>query len=121
MTMSQGNSRSYTVSRLKREFPELYQRVVAGELSANAAGSPSKHDNVMIGRQGNSRRFNGATGDMEKAGNRNFVAATGARLRRGRRGLGRGRGRRPREHPPDRGGEGRVEWREVAAIFLYPV
>lgn len=32
-----GNSLSYTIRRLKSEYPELYQRVVAGELSANAA------------------------------------------------------------------------------------
>ena len=29
--------KAYTVSRLKRESPELFQQVVAGELSANAA------------------------------------------------------------------------------------
>jgi len=34
---SKGNSKAYTVSRLKRESPELFQQVVAGELSANAA------------------------------------------------------------------------------------
>jgi len=33
----QGNSLSYTLDRLKREAPELFQRVVAKELSANAA------------------------------------------------------------------------------------
>lgn len=32
-----GTSRAYTLSRLKREFPDLFQQVVAGELSANAA------------------------------------------------------------------------------------
>ncbi len=32
-----GNSRSYTLSRLKREAPQLFQKVVDGELSANAA------------------------------------------------------------------------------------
>ncbi len=32
-----GNSRSYTVSRLQREAPELFSQVVAGTLSANAA------------------------------------------------------------------------------------
>lgn len=32
-----GTTRSYTLSRLKREFPELFQRVVDKELSANAA------------------------------------------------------------------------------------
>ena len=36
-TPEQGNSLSYTLRRLKSEHPELYQRVVAGELSANAA------------------------------------------------------------------------------------
>lgn len=34
---STGTSRAYTVSRLKRESPELFAQVVAGELSANAA------------------------------------------------------------------------------------
>jgi hypothetical protein len=34
-----GTSRSYTVDRLYRERPELYAKVVAGELSANAARS----------------------------------------------------------------------------------
>src|SRR4029077_20177311 len=33
----QGNSRAYTLVRLKEKKPELYKRVVAGELSANAA------------------------------------------------------------------------------------
>jgi hypothetical protein len=33
----QGTSKAYTVSRLKRESPELFEKVVAGELSANAA------------------------------------------------------------------------------------
>lgn len=32
-----GNSRAYTLSRLAKESPELYDRVKAGELSANAA------------------------------------------------------------------------------------
>jgi hypothetical protein len=32
-----GTGKAYTVSRLKRESPELFQQVVAGELSANAA------------------------------------------------------------------------------------
>jgi hypothetical protein len=32
-----GNSRSYTVSRLKKHRPDLYGKVVAGEMSANAA------------------------------------------------------------------------------------
>lgn len=32
-----GTSKSYTVSRLKREFPELFEQVVSGDLSANAA------------------------------------------------------------------------------------
>lgn len=34
---SSGNSRSYTVARLKRQAPELFEKVVSGELSANAA------------------------------------------------------------------------------------
>lgn len=33
----QGTSRAYTLSRLQRERPDLYSRVVAEELSANAA------------------------------------------------------------------------------------
>ena len=36
-TTPKGNSLSYTLDRLKREAPELFQRVVAKELSANAA------------------------------------------------------------------------------------
>lgn len=32
-----GNSRSYAVSRLQRESPELFAKVAAGEMSANAA------------------------------------------------------------------------------------
>jgi hypothetical protein len=32
-----GTSKSYTVARLKREAPALFQAVCAGELSANAA------------------------------------------------------------------------------------
>jgi hypothetical protein len=32
-----GNARGYTLTRLKRHHPTLYQRVVAGELSAHAA------------------------------------------------------------------------------------
>lgn len=37
MRTNQGTSRSYTLSRLKRKNPKLFQRVVNGELSANAA------------------------------------------------------------------------------------
>jgi hypothetical protein len=37
ITSKQGNSRAYTLTRLKRERPDLYARVKAGELSANAA------------------------------------------------------------------------------------
>jgi len=33
----QGNSRAYTLDRLKRQAPELFERVISGELSANAA------------------------------------------------------------------------------------
>ncbi|MGA9240509.1 MAG: hypothetical protein WBW03_00805, partial [Silvibacterium sp.] len=33
----QGTSLSYTLSRLKRKKPDLFMRVVNGELSANAA------------------------------------------------------------------------------------
>ena len=36
----QGNSKSYTVSRLKRDRPDLFERVVAGELSANRWPKP---------------------------------------------------------------------------------
>jgi hypothetical protein len=36
-TMDRGTSKSYTVSRLKRDRPDLFERVVAGELSANRA------------------------------------------------------------------------------------
>ena len=36
-TVEHGNSKSYTVSRLKRDRPDLFERVVAGELSANKA------------------------------------------------------------------------------------
>jgi len=32
-----GNGKAYTLSRLKRETPELFASVVRGELSANAA------------------------------------------------------------------------------------
>lgn len=34
---AQGNTRAYTLDRLKRERPDLFKRVVAKELSANAA------------------------------------------------------------------------------------
>ena len=34
---SKGNSRAYTVSRLQRESPELFAKVAAGQISANAA------------------------------------------------------------------------------------
>jgi hypothetical protein len=34
---TQGTSKSYTLNRLRREHSELFERVVAGELSANAA------------------------------------------------------------------------------------
>ena len=37
METPQGTSRSYTLDRLERDHPELHQRVIAGELSANAA------------------------------------------------------------------------------------
>jgi hypothetical protein len=33
----QGNSKAYTVSRLKNNRPDLFEKVVSGELSANAA------------------------------------------------------------------------------------
>jgi len=34
---SMGNSKSYTLQRLERDAPELYEKVVADEMSANAA------------------------------------------------------------------------------------
>jgi hypothetical protein len=34
---SQGTSRAYTLDRLQRDHPEIYKRVIAGKLSANAA------------------------------------------------------------------------------------
>lgn len=37
ITSQQGNSKSYTLDRLKREAPALFAAVCAGELSANAA------------------------------------------------------------------------------------
>ena len=37
MTSVQGNSKAYTLDRLKREAPKLFDAVCAGELSANAA------------------------------------------------------------------------------------
>lgn len=37
ITSSLGTSRAYTLSRLKKQTPELFQQVVDGELSANAA------------------------------------------------------------------------------------
>jgi hypothetical protein len=37
--IERGTSKSYTVSRLKRDRPDLFERVVAGELSANKAGT----------------------------------------------------------------------------------
>lgn len=37
MSAKQGNSRSYTLQRLKQQEPELFKRVTRGELSANAA------------------------------------------------------------------------------------
>lgn len=40
---SKGNRKAYTVSRLKRESPELFAQVVAGELSANAAAIKARH------------------------------------------------------------------------------
>ena len=37
MKAKQGTSKKYTLDRLKRERPDLFERVVAKELSANAA------------------------------------------------------------------------------------
>ncbi len=37
MKVSQGNSRAYTLARLKRERPDLFQRVKAKAITANAA------------------------------------------------------------------------------------
>ena len=42
---TQGNSKSYTLTRLKEQREDLFKRVVAGELSANAAAIP------MLGAQ----------------------------------------------------------------------
>jgi hypothetical protein len=35
--VDRGTSKAYTVSRLKRDRPDLFEKVVAGELSANKA------------------------------------------------------------------------------------
>jgi hypothetical protein len=35
---NRGNSKADTLRRLKKDYPELYDRVIAGELSANRAG-----------------------------------------------------------------------------------
>ena len=45
-----GNSRSYTLSRLKRESPELFQDVCDGKLSANAAAIEAgfRHKTITI-------------------------------------------------------------------------
>lgn len=37
LAKDRGTSKSYTLTRLERDHPELFKRVVAGELSANAA------------------------------------------------------------------------------------
>ncbi len=39
ITLERGTSSSYTVSRLKREFPKLFEDVISGKLSANAAAT----------------------------------------------------------------------------------
>lgn len=36
MEAEQGNSRAYTLTRLQKDYPEIFERVKAGELSANA-------------------------------------------------------------------------------------
>ncbi len=36
-SVDRGTSKSYTVSRLKRDRPDLFERVVSGDLSANRA------------------------------------------------------------------------------------
>jgi hypothetical protein len=41
-TVDAGTSKAYTLSRLKRENAELFQQVVAGELSANAAAQATE-------------------------------------------------------------------------------
>jgi hypothetical protein len=37
VTLKYGTSRAYTLERLKRQKPDLFKRVVRGELSAHAA------------------------------------------------------------------------------------
>ena len=37
LTRTSGTSKSYTISRLKKHRPDLFAKVVANELSANAA------------------------------------------------------------------------------------
>lgn len=41
-----GNTKTYTLSHLKREDPALFQRVCAGELSANAAAIAAARANA---------------------------------------------------------------------------
>ena len=50
---SQGNSKAYTVSRLKRDRPDLFEKVVAGELSANKAAIEAGFRRKPEGNQNN--------------------------------------------------------------------
>jgi hypothetical protein len=43
-----GNSKAYTVSRLKREAPELYEEVKAGKRSANFAILCERHGSAIL-------------------------------------------------------------------------
>lgn len=45
-TVDQGTSKAYTVSRLKRDRPDLFDKVVAGELSANGAAIEAGYKRV---------------------------------------------------------------------------
>lgn len=41
-----GNSRSYTIARLKRDRPDLAEKVIKGELPANAAVTQGENSRV---------------------------------------------------------------------------
>jgi hypothetical protein len=47
MTSQQGNTRAYTVSRLKRDRSDLFELVKNGKLSANAAATARKLHNLF--------------------------------------------------------------------------
>ena len=55
----QGTSKAYTISRLKRDRPDLFERVVAGELSANRAGPAVVRSDQACGLE--QLRFGGST------------------------------------------------------------